>query len=282
MTKHLSLAETAAVLSRTEKTVRALVRRGELKPLPRNGGQGVAYRFAPEEVEAYKRNGNGGELLARFLGGFVMGRIGPSMRHPATWPGGLPQLPPGTVTESKTFDASGQVVRRVSLAHDEYLSWGRKVARVLSRREVDYLCAVLVAAAQPERKLDADRVAAHWLFYGRLNAALSTLPADQQDYAFRAFVGARDAADFGDMRRTFKTYFPAAHFPEGPMRAVIADARRLLAARKRRDQFPSRAEVGRVLGLKRDRAAQLHRAAFAKLRTVGLLHPLVAAFAPGA
>jgi hypothetical protein len=172
--KTYNIAETAEVLRiRSEKTIRAMVRNHELKPLPDTGGQGRKWLFNAQDVHDYAENKDIAFVLARAVIGFHTGQIniraadywrimrnpdsGKRIRHGLEFfgikPAGpnhikhdyLPHIWHGKTTE---HILNGQAV---IIDTDRVISICYEMGELLARREVEFLIASLIAATFPSR-----------------------------------------------------------------------------------------------------------------------------------
>lgn len=283
------------MLGMSEKTLRETwVWRGYLRPLF-GGGQGKKILFDKRDVEAFKRNEDMAKFLARVVLGREMdnvdrtldvywskGKTADFFRH---YPGlsfidnKLPQIVPGRVSRFTRTDYVKGVRTEKTLRHDDILKWVQAVGVRLSRKELDFLCALFFRSACPESSIVMayfNRETFHSFkksllsFWSALPEKAKSLKSEEERQRFHtALDTAADSAKQGDtdqLRGFLRKYFREYESQKGAtekedentlLEDLASDIKRKADLAKRKARLPSLASVGLVLRIKRERAAQI-------------------------
>lgn len=287
--KPLTVKEVARCLGMCPKTLQTVwVRRGILQPIPGTVGQGRTMLFDPAAVESFRVNSDLVEFLALCRWGWMTGK-GNDLKKAASFFGewfdsaGRPVFRPWwrgfsfrSVYDKPRKDGGRLLYRHPhgwDLVPPSIQAWAGQACRLLSRREVECLAALFIAAAvQPPPVYNEASFHSEWDWVAIVAKRNSLKGADLESYdvALQG-LGLREAGiwdrETGPLRQFCKRWFPE---EPGMFRRLCA----WVKMQQKRDsvsrRFPGAAAVGRVMQLRRAQAGQLIKRTLPKLHAAGV------------
>jgi len=298
------VARSLGICPKTLSTV--WVRRGVLTPLLSTVGQGRAMLFDPDRVQAFKDNADLAEFLALCRWGWQCGKLD---NRPAGYFGEWKRRNGQRVFKSwedffgfRVFANGERRPHGWQAMPDEVTNWARAAAITLTRREVEYLCAIFLASIKPDNQYnDASFYAAakdlplivkklqslengntlfgQFIIYLKEAGSGSALelkyamglsiPPSQESTAIMAGAS--------ELRKFFIECFPEDE-AASMFRRLCAHSRMDEARQKKAGGFPSFAIVGRLMNIQRAQAGQLGKGALKKLHRAGLYAEMAGLF----
>jgi hypothetical protein len=299
--KTLTIQQAARRLGMCPKTLSTVwVRRGIIKPMAGTTGQGRAMLFDSDTVQAFQNNADLAEFLALCRWGGMCGK-GDTLQRAALYfgkwtdPLGRPVFRPWwkEFAFCEVYDAPRKAGGRLLYRHPHgwgvvpplIQSWAIKACGVLSRREVECLCAIFIAAAvkpPPGYNETTFHAESDWVAIVAKRNSLSgtdleAFDIDCQGLGLRE-VGVGDRFE-GPLRRFCKQWFPEEKH-KGMFRRLCAWVAMQQRRTKVSRRFPGAAAVGRVMHLQRAQAAQLVLRTLRKLHAAGVPNGILEPVAP--
>ena len=264
--------------------------------------------FDPDTVQAFKENADLAEFLALCRWGWQCGKLD---NRPAGYFGKWMR---NGKRVFKTWDEFFGFLCRVKLdgqlierhphgwppVRGEVTRWAIAAAGALSRREVEYLCAVFLASINPDSQYND----ASWYAVAKdFPAIVEKMHSDDIQYTmadlyFTAMKEAQtgdaaelayllgirsenqklDTSDRKALRNYFMKWFPNDSERAAMFRHICAHSQMDEKRQKNIGKFPSFALVGKTMRIQRAQAGQLGKRAFKKLHRAGLFGELAGLF----